>query len=212
MIALLYITLFSGILPATVLIIKKTKGTFVFTNAIVPFAVLTAFASLYEFLFSLVLKIDTTYWFQAYALLEMGCIVYFFTKVFKGRYKILSLVMLFLFIGFYLISFKIAHENGKLVANALNKTIVTFYTVTFTLLWLTQFIKSDKKIPLKTNPIFYFVSGFVIYYCTTLLLFLASNYLYTNNIFFYEYWVINIIATFVLRILLTVGICKIQQK
>jgi len=60
-------------------------------------------------------------------------------------------------------------------------------------------------------PNFYFISAIIMYYSSTLLLFSLGNFIYTGTEL-YEYWWINILATLILRIMLTIGTWKIKFK
>lgn len=67
--AFFYTTLFIGLCPLLILLYKR-KAT-LFSHPFVPFLVLTAVATVYEYVGSIVLKINTAYWSQVYSLLEV---------------------------------------------------------------------------------------------------------------------------------------------
>ncbi len=63
---------------------------------------------------------------------------------------------------------------------------------------------------LMDSSVFYFITGFFMYYSTTLALFLMSSFIFTSELYFYDYWLVNVIATLILRICLIVGVWKMK--
>jgi hypothetical protein len=88
----------------------------------------------------------------------------------------------------------------------------TIIILVFSILWFRKIFKEFEINNLLDSPTFYFISGLLIYYCGSVVLFLLANDLYTTdqNSFQY-YWLLNIILNFVLRTLLIVGIWKARR-
>ena len=204
-----YITLFSGLLPLLFLFIRKKA--FDKEHPAVPLLWLTAIGSLYEFIGSVLLKINTIYWFQLYPFLNFITFYYFFFKLLKPNYKILFRILFILFLAVYLVSFYFFSEENKFITTALNRIPITIFVFTFTALWFKNLFEKMEEQNLWQNDNFYFITGLIIYYSSTLFLFIASNFIYNSNLYFFDFWIVNIIASLILRILLCIGVWKMKQ-
>lgn len=205
-----YITLFSGLFPLLFLFIRKKA--FDKEHPAIPLLWLTAIGSLYEFIGSVLLKINTMYWFQLYPFLSFLTLYYFFFKLLKNNYKNLFRVLFILFIAVYLVSFYFFCEESRFITTALNRIPITVFVFTFSGLWFKNLFQKMEEPNLIQSDIFYFITGLIIYYSGTLFLFVASNFIYNSNLYFFDFWIVNIIASFILRILLTTGVWKMKRS
>lgn len=203
---LFFTALFIGIIP--LLIVLAQKRALNFTEPIIPFIWLTAVATLYEFFGSVMLKINTSYWWQLYSLLEFITLYYFFYKLFGSSYKKTFILFVILLSVTYIISCVLWGE--QFISTAINRIPLTLFVFTFSFKWFKELFKKMEIINPWQKANFYFVSGLSIYYSSTLFLFLLSNYIFMSNEYSYDYWLINVIATFILRIFLTMGIWKMK--
>lgn len=196
-----YIALFIGIIPLLVLIRKKRA--FEFHHPAVPFIWFTAIATLYEYIGTMLLKIDVVYWFSIYDFLQFVTLFYFFFKLLPKKYRPLLYGFLVFFGVMYIFSLFHFHEILKSVA--VNAIPVFLLVATGCGLWFNDlFDKISIANPWK-NDIFYFISGFAIYYSSTFLLFLLSDFILDSDLYFSDYWLINILAVLVLRVFLIIG-------
>ena len=172
---------------------------------------LTFIATLYEGIFTLLLNINTAYWFQIYSLLELLAIYYFFSKLFKANYnKSLAIFIIGMFIV-YCFSFLFWNEDNKFISNAINTIPITLFVFIFSFIWFRQLFQKMEVPDLLEDATFYFITGFFIYYSTTLILFLMSSFIFKSELYFYDYWLVNVIATLFLRICLIAGVWKMKQ-
>lgn len=176
-----------------------------------PFVWLTAIATLYEFISSVLLKINTTYWSQLYSLLAFVTLYYFFFKLFQPKYKNTFWAFLALLVITYGISFFFWTDKSTFISRMINRIPVTLFVLTFSFFWYKNLNKKRGIYNPLQHSDFYFVSGFSVYYASTFFLFLLSSNLFNSNLYFYNYWLVNILATFVLRILLIIGVWKLKQ-
>lgn len=204
----LYIALFAGILPLLVLFSKKRA--IAFKESITPFIWLTFIATLYELVGSIILKINIDYWYQVYSLLEFLTVFYFYFKLFQPRFKTIFYFFIFFWTVIYGISFYCWVEYSSFIALAINTIPLTFFVLFFSLRWVRDLFKSDEIQNLWQNPTFYFVAAFYIYYLVTMPLFLMSSFIFDSNLYFYDFAIVNIMATLILRILLTIGVWKMK--
>lgn len=204
-----YVALFIGIIPLLILFLKKR--VFDFKEPIIPFVWLTALATLYEFIGTVLLQIKTSYWFQVYSFLEIVTLSYFFFKLFQPKYKTAFRVFLVLLLTTYGFSFFFWDENAGLIPKAINKIPLTFFVLSFSFLWFKELFKKMEIQNPWQNTDFYFVSGFSVYYSSTFFLFLLGNFIFNSNIYFYDYWLINIMTTLILRTFLIIGVWKMKQ-
>lgn len=178
--------------------------------SITPFIWLTVFAVIYELAGTLVLKINTTYWFQLYSFLEIITLYLFYYRLLKPSYKVVFRLFLFLMVIMYCVSFYFWSADSNFTSKAINTVPVTLFVFMFSVLWFRElFRKMDLSNPWQ-EPAFYFVTGFSVYYSGTFFLFLLSNAISDSNVYFYDYWFVNILATLIFRIYLIVGAWKMQ--
>ena len=78
--------------------------------------------------------------------------------------------------------------------------------------WVRDLFKNEEVQNLWQNPTFYFMSAFYIYYLVTMPLFLMGSIIFTTNLYFYDYAIINVIATLILRTLLIIGVWKMNLR
>lgn len=205
----LYITLFIGIIPLLILFVKRKPLSF--KEPITPFIWLTGIASLYEFVGTGLLQINTAYWFQIYSFLELIALFYFFYKLFSVSHKKILLVFAGILMLTYGFSFLFWNENSQFLLKAINKAPLTLFVFLFSFLWYRNlFIEAKITNPWR-DPTYYFVSGLAMYYSTTVFLFLLSSFFFVSESYFYDYWLVNIIATFILRTFLIMGVWNIKQ-
>lgn len=186
------------------------KRAFTFSDPIVPFVWLTFIASIYESFFSILLEINTAYWFQIYPLFEFLAIYFFFNKLFSPLYQKTFRVFLIVSVFLYCLSFFFWHEDEALISSSINKTVITLFVFYFLFIWFRQLFKKMEIPDLMDSSVFYFITGFFMYYSTTLALFLMSSFIFTSELYFYDYWLVNVIATLILRICLIVGVWKMK--
>lgn len=204
-----YAALFIGIIPICILLLQKKA--FSTNDGIIPFVWLTGIATVYELIGTVIFKINTNYWFQLYPLLEFLAVFYFFSNLFKEKYKIIFRVFLALFIISYFLSFIFWSSSQKFLPLAINTIPLTVFVLFCSYAWFKRMFETTSIENPWQNSSFYFVSGFLVYHSSTFLLFILGNYLFNSNKYIYDYWLVNILATFVLRTFLIIGVCKMKQ-
>ncbi len=208
-IVIFYIALFIGIIPLLVLLFKNKA--FDTRQPVILFVWLTAIAVVYEYVGTILLKKGTAHWFQLYDLLEFTALFYFFYKVLPGRYKIVLYTFLALFGATYILSLLTWDKYNALKTININAVPTVILVFTGCGLWFKNlFDKADVPNPWQSVS-FYFIAGFIIYYSSTFFLFLLSNFIFeSESLYIHDYWVINVMATLILRILMIIGIWKMK--
>lgn len=176
-------------------------------EAIFPFIVLTFMAALYERIGTELLGLDIAYWFQIYTFLEFLALVCYYWKLMRLKMRSLFASLLgLLFILFYMLSlFWIASDN-KFISLMISQVPIIIMVLIFSLKWFKELFKKTEVPDLWSNGNFYFVSGLLIYYSATFVLFMLSSFLIEVSEHFYDYWLVNVIATLFLRIMLSLGV------
>ena len=206
-----------GILPLTFQLIKSRKLWV--NDAVTPFVWLTAIATCYEFFGTSLLRIDSKYWFHLYPLLSFLALYIFFSKTLSSNYSKIMKIGLVLFFINYTVSFFYI-ESSAFVSVSINRLYVSIFVFIFSVIWFKDaFDKLNKSFLFKEIDIhylwdsenFYFVAGVLLYYATTFFLFLSSNLLFESNLYFNDFWVVNVIATLVLRVFLIISVWKMKK-
>jgi len=210
---MIYISIFiilMGFLPILFLIQHNKLNI---KNGIVPVVILIFCSSFYELVLTYIYKFNVSNWYIFYNILSFFCIIYFYYNEFKIKlssfFIFTSILFVFLLIYLY-INFNI--EN-VLIIDSYFKIFITSFILISTTLWFVKLINEGNVHNLLQTGSFYFIAGFVLYYCGTLFLFLLSDQLYkTDSRLFVYYWGINIFLNFVLRSLVIVGLWKLRIK
>ena len=207
-----YTILYLGIIPLIILLFKKKALDF--KEPIVPFIWVTAIASVYEILSPEIFDVISalSYWFQIYPFLEIVGLFFYFSGIFKKKHKTTINLLLFTALVIYCFSFTLWENNEtSLQSHSVNKSSITICVLIGCFTWFRNLVKNTEVENLWNLPDFYFMSSILIYYSSTILLFSLGSFIYTA-VELYEYWWINILATLILRILLTIGTWKIKSK
>jgi hypothetical protein len=206
-------SIFSGFFPLSLFLILKNKlekDTFL----IFPYLIFTFFASLYELIFTVILKVDSSVWFKIYTLIEFFVLIHYFHKLLKGKYtyffSVFSLLFLICF-GFIVYEGKIANfMDGDLYLQIIDFVFI----ISATILWMKYaFINLEEDSLLKYSH-FYFITGLLFYFSGTLFLFMFGDVILENqeNKDFLNKWTLNLLFNIFLKILLLTGIWKARVK
>lgn len=210
---MLYILIFVilyGLVPFLLLLfiggLRKNKSIF-------PFILLAFLASFYEFVGTIIFKINVEHWFLIYGVLAFFCIHYFLYKSGRGDFMYFFIALAVLFVLFVVVLLYNRATFSFIEISAFFNVYQTSIVLLFSIVWFRRIFKEFGNENLLDSATFYFISGLLIYYCGSVVLFLLANDLYaTDKNSFQYYWLVNIILTFVLRTLLIVGIWKARLE
>lgn len=205
---ILYIALLAGAVPMLLFFVMKKD--IVCNKAIIPIIALIAFSSIYEYVVIIQLQMKVTYWYQIHSLFEFLAVFYLFKNLITQRPKWFFTISLGLFLLVYVLSFIYLDNEKILVSKSLNKSYMTLFVISCGFFWVKQVFDQKIILRLYQESTFYIVMGLFFYYSTTISLFVLSNYLYKSELFFYDYWLVNVIASLILRILLSIGVWKMN--
>lgn len=208
---MLYFTAFAilfGLLPIAFYWVLKPKLDKKI-NGIVPFLYIVFIASVYEFVGTLLLKINAGNWIITYKILAFFSISYFFYFLLGKKYKTIFSLFIITFLVIFFITFNDWDSKNFLVVNSYLATHLTAFVLFFSIIWTKKVV--ENKTPFDYN--FYFVFGLVLYYTGTIFLFLIANELYKISKVDYQlYWLFNIFFNLVLRTSLIIGIWKAKRN
>jgi hypothetical protein len=202
------IIVFLSLLALVLLFIKKKALKWKYT--VTPFIWMFAVAALYEFVFSFLLNITATYWYQFYYLLYFSFVFILFKRLLERKHQTLFTFFALLFGIVYGISFLFFDKYSVFTISAINEPVTMLFVLTFSILW---FLKTfdEMKIPnLWKDGNFYLVSGLMLYQSGTFFFFLLSGALSESNLYFYDYWMVNIIAVIAFKLILVVAVWKME--
>ncbi len=201
-------TILFGVIPLFIYYLKKVT-----IKPIEPFLWVVCIASLYEFLGTFVLKLNSEYWFIIYNFLAFFSIHYFFFKLLKGSYKYVFILFGILFLILSVFSFYEWENINYLDINSYYNSLQTLAVLFFSMLWIVRVFTNLELKSLTNSPMFYFVSGLILYYSGNVFLFLLSSYIFKiDKSNFQAFWMLIVILNLVLRTLLIVGIWKGRQQ
>jgi hypothetical protein len=200
---------FIGILPLLVYYIKYRR-TKLDLNITIPILALNFFSSIYEFVFTYLLKIDSEYWFRFYLLLEFLTIVYMFWKLFEQLlYRRILLISTLIYISIYLLLLNQWVPHHNLTTDSYLTVYTTLLVYVFSILWFRKVFANFELESLIHSPVFIVISGLLLYFSSTLFLFLMSDYFLKDVHYnFLDFWQLNVVMCILFRLLLLTAILK----
>lgn len=212
MTSILIFTVLYGLFPLIVYLFLRKK-IIIEAKLLLPYIVFTFVSSVYEFVFTYLFQFNIKYWFITYSLLAFIVIGIFFYKILKGKYRLLFHTSYTIFLGLMLFVMLNWEYYEVIELSSFLDVYQTIFILLFSIFWFKKVFIELKHDNLLDSPIFYFISGLILYYCGTIILFLMSNDIYqdNNNILQY-YLLLNVVLNLVLRTLLIVAIWKARVK
>lgn len=201
-----YILVFLGSLPFA-FYLKKGKENKNYIKFLLPFVVVIFVGGLYEVIGSEILRIDSKVWFRVYALLEFYSLLYFYYKLIK-RKKIFT----FFGILFILMFLHQLYEWFYYPAIGFNfivlQIISTALVLTSSVIWFISAFNKLEEDDFHKNPVFYIIAAFLLYHCSTFIVFVVTDYLVQNKMKVMQFYMIVYYANLVLRGTLTIVFWK----
>ena len=178
------------------------------TKSIFPYVLLVAFSSIVDIFIIHLLQLDSEKWSQVYMCLEFIVLWKVFTSNGGPKFRYVS----FFFLVFFYLSFfyfnVLTDEYSSVKSDGILSIITFVYIIFFSIYWFLSIFEKVDVPSLLNLPLFYFVSGLIIYHSGTLFLFLMSDEIKNSELSLYEYWIVNLILVLLLRLLLLVAIWK----
>lgn len=168
--------------------------------------------ALSELSFSIILNFDSQYWFKIYSYLEFLTLLLFFRKliditqsVFYFIIILYSIIYAFLAVMFFN---KININLFELFIPIANCLIV----FTGSTKWTIQQFEKLETSSLLHFPVFYILSGMILYYSGTFFIFgLETIFRYTKSPVLLYFWYINLLLLFIYRLSFYIAIWKAKK-
>jgi hypothetical protein len=168
--------------------------------------------ALSELSFSIILNFDSQYWFKIYSYLEFLTLLLFFRKliditqsVFYFIIILYSIIYAFLAVMFFN---KININLFELFIPIANCLIV----FTGSTKWTIQQFEKLETSSLLHFPVFYILSGMILYYSGTFFIFgLETIFRYTKSPTLLYFWYINLLLLFIYRLSFYIAIWKAKK-
>lgn len=212
MLAIISFSVLYGLTPFLIFLFFRNKISQQI-KAITPFLLLVFISSIYEFIFTILMKWDGSKWFIIYCLISFFVIFYFYSTILRGLnrlMKIISVTLFFLMMLLLIIKYNI--QDYLLICSFID-TYITIFIFIFSLFWFRKIFRDLEYESLLSIPDFYFISGLILYYFGNFFLFLMAELIYKSdqNLLQY-YWLLNLFLLIVIRTLLIIGIWKARVK
>lgn len=203
------IALALGLIPFGLYLINR-KEVDQTTVYLFPFLLLMFMISLFEPLNILYFRINAMVWFRFYMFLEFYCVLYYFFKILNFKKITILLAITYLVVYLYLLKdFSFSQlENNDIPLNL----IMALATITLTVQWFVEVFNKMEDVPLYNRSAFYYISGLLLFYCGTFILFLSLDYLRSNKINTGPFFLISIYLNIVVRLLYSIVILRFRVK
>ena len=212
MLAIISFSVLYGLVPFLIFLVFKNNISKKI-KAITPFLVLAFISSIYEFVFTILMKWDGSNWFIIYCVISFFVVFYYFSTILKNFNRLLKFLSFSLFL--LMLLFLIIGYNSKdyfLICSFID-TYITIFIFVFSLFWFREIFRDLEYESLLSIPDFYFVSGFILYYFGNFFLFLMAELIYKSDQDLLQYyWLLNLFLLIIIRTLLIVGIWKARVK
>lgn len=145
---------------------------------------------------------------HVYTLLEYAVLLQFYRTILKGFVS--KTVMTFLLYGFLMFSVvdSLLIESIH-VFNTYSRTIEALVFTTLSIAWFMKIVTESEEEKLRLKGTTYFVSGFLVYFSSSVILFSYSSYVDQLSIGArMNVWLIHTFLIFQLYILITIGLWK----
>lgn len=182
-----------------------------YINFLLPYCLLMVIGGIYESIVTGIFKVGTTPWFRIYTLLEFFTLLYFYNKL-LGRNK------LFLFFGIlYIITYLYQIYEWvyfpRIGYNIISLKVETVSLVLISsLIWFVDAFKKMEETSFYVNPVFYIIAAFLLYFCSTFIVFVVTDYMKQYKMNIRGFYMIILYAALVLRITLLVVFWKASRK
>lgn len=181
-------------------------------NNLLHLVILFSFGALYELIFTIYFKVNSEIWFKIYPFLEFIGLLYFFRKLIG-----LSQSVFYIIIGIYSVLFIYMYYlyHFKISSTALELFIpITHCLLVFTgsTKWTIQQFEKLETSSLLHFPVFYILSGMILYYSGTFFIFgLETIFRHTKSPVLLYYWYINLLLLFIYRLSFYIAIWKAKK-
>lgn len=164
----------------------------------------------YELVATEIFRIETAPWFRTYVLLEFYALLYFYHKL-LGRnklfllfgilYAVTYLYQFYEWIYYPRIGFNITISNIMIIAMVIISTII----------WLVDAFTKMEEESFYINPLFYIIGAFLLYYSSTFIVFIVTDYMVQYKMKISEFYMIVFYAALVLRTTLLIIFWKASR-
>ncbi|SFI93060.1 hypothetical protein [Myroides guanonis] len=206
------IALYSGIIPICLYLLRKGTKLNLGKEIVFPFITLTFIATIYEQIGVIYSIIGSSYWFQIYAVLEFTALFYYYRELnFIKKKQEFEIFFAVFFVFFYLISWMFFRTENIFLSLFISQIPIVLLVIVSSFSWFKKLFLNKEIKDLWKNADFYFVSGYLIYCASTFFLFSLSGFLVETSLYFYDYWLVNVLATLFLRIMLSIGVWRMKM-
>lgn len=174
--------------------------------------ILISISGIYELIFTMTLGYNSETWFKVYSYFEFITLLTFFRKLIgisqsvflflTSLYSLIYIVLAFLFfnqINVYVFELFIPITNCLLVYTCSTK-------------WTIQQFEKLETSSLLHFPVFYILSGMILYYSGTFFIFgLETIFRYTKSQILHYFWYVNLLLAFAYRLSFYIAIWKAKK-
>ncbi|UPQ78283.1 hypothetical protein M0M57_11705 [Flavobacterium azooxidireducens] len=173
-----------------------------------PFLVLTAISSLIELIFIYFLKFDSYIWSKLYTILEFVVFAVLFNQLLARKFVKITFCFSVLFFCAFFYFLLVNSNYPYLQVLGILYSIQFLYIFLFVILWIKEIFEKKEVESLLDVPLFYFVSGLLIYFSGTIFLFILGEEILRAGLSLYYYWIVNLVLVLIFRTFLILTIWK----
>ncbi len=151
-------------------------------------------------------RINNLFIYHLFSIIEITLLLYFFKQVIKIKSVTIGIkwiILLFLIIS--VLNFLFLESSDSLNSNTLS--IEFLVIIIFCSIYYFKFSQSDQIVVFHKQPYFWIVTGFFVYFTTTLLVFSLYKYTVTSyRSFIFDFWIFQEVMYIIKNLLIAYGI------
>lgn len=173
---------------------------------------LIGFGALYELIFTIFLKFNSEIWFKTYSYFEFITLLIFFRKLIglsQSVFYFIATLYSLMFTALAVLFFKHINVNIFELFIPVSNCLLIY---TCSTKWTIQQFEKLENSSLFHFPVFYILSGMILYYSGTFFIFgLETIFRYTKSSILLYFWYINLVLLFVYRLSFYIAIWKAKK-
>lgn len=196
-----------GMIPILLLFVRKAKHNCLDDiRFIKPFLWLMFIGSIYEQVFTGILRIPSSYWFTFYTLLEFLVLCVVFNRLFNSKYTGIFKTSSILYTCAWIAALFFWSKENHYKIESYFVVAETVLVYCFSMLWFKDILKRT-EFSLVESPGFYFIIGFLIYFLGSFFAYMLIHEVVKTKLFIILSHA-GLIFNIIMRILFVIGVWK----
>lgn len=173
---------------------------------------LLGIGAIYELIFTIYLKLNSQIWFKIYSYLEFLTLLLFFRKLIGITQSVFYFIMILYSIIYTFLAVLFLKKININLFELFIPISICLLVFTGSTKWTIQQFEKLETSSLLHFPVFYILSGMILYYSGTFFIFgLETIFRNTKNSILLYFWYVNLVLAFIYRLSFYIAIWKAKK-